>query len=136
MALGLNNLEAYNSAINQLLETIDIFKGLKAGKNWKPWQTGVICSTTTVFDFQADYLKRGHTFLLTARLIQGCLENLFGCIRYKNPTPDALEFRQALKTVSVAQYMMCPITGSYLEDDRRFLADYMQCDFQEQKEDG
>ncbi|KAK6184301.1 hypothetical protein SNE40_006799 [Patella caerulea] len=32
--------------------------------------------------------------------------------------------------------MKCRSTGSYLEDDRTFLADYMQCDFQEQQEDG
>ncbi|KAK6186664.1 hypothetical protein SNE40_005950 [Patella caerulea] len=136
MALSLNNLEAYNSAINHLRETIDIFKGLKVGKIWKPWQTGVILSTTSVFDLQADYLQRGHAFLLTGRLTQDCLENLFGCIPYKNPTPDALEFRQALQIVSVAQYMKCPRPESYLEDDRTFLADYMQHDFQEQQEDG
>ena len=45
-------------------------------------------------------------------------------MRRSNPTPDAIQFRQALKIVSVAQYMKCPEKAN-CEDDRQFLADFL-----------
>ena len=42
-----------------------------------------------------------------------------------NPTPDEFQFRQALKIISVAQYMRCPSSASYHEDEREFLADFL-----------
>ncbi|KAK3896209.1 hypothetical protein Pcinc_000131 [Petrolisthes cinctipes] len=43
----------------------------------------------------------------------------------KNPVPIALEFRQAIKVISVAQFLKCPSTGSYAEDEREFFAEFL-----------
>ncbi|KAK3883290.1 hypothetical protein Pcinc_012327 [Petrolisthes cinctipes] len=43
----------------------------------------------------------------------------------KNPVPTALEFRQTIKVISVAQFLKCPSTGSYAEDEREFLAEFL-----------
>ena len=125
-ALSNKNPLAYSGAIVHLKEAVSVFTDIKCGKSWKPWQAGVVISTTTILELQQEYLDRGHTFLLTARLTQDCLENLFSCVRTNNPTPDAAQFRQALKMISIAQYMKCPSSASYFEDDRQFLADFLE----------
>lgn len=43
----------------------------------------------------------------------------------KDPTPTALEFKQALKIITVAQFLKCPTHGSYEEDDCTFLAEFL-----------
>jgi len=124
-ALSKANTCAYEKAIRHLEETLVVFGGIECGKSWKPWQSGVILSTSSVLDIQRELLARGHHFVLTSRLTQDCLENLFGCVRFKNPVPNVLEFRQALKLITVAQFLKCPASGNYLEDDRSFLADFL-----------
>lgn len=75
-------------------------------REWKPLQTGVILSTTSIISLAGDLLDRGILeFLLTSRLTQGCIENLFSVVRSKNPVPTAREFKYALKTTTVAQYL-------------------------------
>ena len=125
-ALSRKNVNAYNKTIKHLEEAVAVFTDLKCGKQWKPWQAGVVLSTTTIMDLQKDHLaKMGHLYLLTGRLTQDCLENLFSCVRMNNPTPDAFQFRQALKIISVARYMRCPSSASYHEDEREFLVDFL-----------
>ena len=78
---------------------IKILTSVQIGKKaeWKPIQTGVIVSTTSVLEIQEDLLDNGHKFLLTSRLTQDCLENLFSSVCLKNPVPSPLEFKYALK---------------------------------------
>jgi len=63
--------------------------------------------------------------LLTARLTQDCVENLFSCVRSKNPVPTARECKYALKQITVAQYLKPTKSGNYEQDDREFLDDLL-----------
>lgn len=57
---------------------------MKIGKgDWKPCQTGVILTTTSVLSLAEELLDAGHTYLLTGRLTQDCLENLFSVVRLR-----------------------------------------------------
>ncbi|XP_013871919.1 uncharacterized protein LOC106523140 [Austrofundulus limnaeus] len=70
-------------------------------------------------------LDHGHEFVLTSRFTQDCLENLFSCIRQRNPVPTPVEFHQALKSVSVGQFLTTAQSGSYEEDDGSLLAEFL-----------
>lgn len=87
-------------------------------EQWKPVQTGVVLSTMSILDLQAELLAKGHTYVLTSRFFQDRLENLFGCICMRNPTSTALKFEQALKTngqalktITVTQFLTIMISG-------------------------
>ena len=119
------NREKYDEAVDFLRGVIRVFESLKIGKGeWKPIQTGVILSTTSVLDIAEELLEAGHKFLLTSRLTQDCLENLFSVVRLKKPVPSPLEFKYALKMISTAQFLTLPRSGSYQQDDGEFLADF------------
>ena len=62
--------------------------------------------------------------MLTSRLTQDCLENLFSVVRLKNPP---LAFKCALKNISIAQFLKPPggNHGNYQEDDREFAVDFL-----------
>ena len=94
MDLNRENSEKYKEAVDFLNSVIKLFSELKIGKpgHWKPVQTGVIMSTTSVINLQNELLDNGLQFLLKSRLTQECLENLLSTIRKKNPTPTALGF--------------------------------------------
>ena len=98
MALSKFRQSEYEKAIALLKSVINLFTGLKIGKKggWKPVQTGVILATQSILDIQNELLDRGHSFILTSRFSQDCLENLFSCVRLKNPIPSPIEFRYAL----------------------------------------
>lgn len=77
-------------------------------------QSGVRLSTQSVLDLQALFLlDNNYKFLLTARFTQDCLENLFSCVRSIQKVPTALQFKQNLKTICVAQYFTDVGKGSY-----------------------
>lgn len=127
MALSQHNQDAYEDAITHLHTTLWLMRNVLIGEkgHWKPVQAGVVLSTSSILDLQSELLSRGHSFVLTSRFSQDCLENLFGCIRIKNPVPTALQFKQALKCITVAQFLKCPSHSSYEEDDRAFLAEFL-----------
>lgn len=94
--------------------------------SWKPIQTGIILSTQSVLDI-AKELVEGDVirFLLTSRLTQDSLENLFSTVRMNNAVPTALEFRNALKIITVAQFIKTPRHSSYDISDSEYLANYL-----------
>lgn len=126
MALSKVKMDNYISA----LEFLDMFQqmigAMQVGSKaeWKPVQTGVILSTSAIVDIAADLLDQ-QDFLLTSRLTQDCLENLFSCVRSKNPVPTPREFKYALKVITAAQYLKQIGTGSYQQDDREYLGDLL-----------
>ena len=93
---------------------------------WKPIQTGIILATNNVISLSERILREGVAFLLTSRLTQDCLENLFSTVRKGNPIPTAIEFQKHLKIITIAQYLRTPKSGSYLDDDSTYLADYLE----------
>ena len=128
MGLSKLNPDKYDEAVTFLQDVIEIFKGLKVGRrgDWKPIQTGVILATTAVLSIADELLSAGHAFLLTSRLTQDCLENLFSSVRLRKPVPTPLEFKYALKLISNAQFLTLPRSGSYQQDDGEFLADFLE----------
>lgn len=82
-------------------------------------------ATSTILFIQQDMLAQGHMFVLTSRFTQDCLENLFSCIRQRNPVPTPVEFHRALRSVSVGQFLATVKSGSYQEDDNSLLADFL-----------
>ena len=127
LALSLCKPEKHDETITFLRDVIHIFKNLQfmgRGKNknkpvWKPIQTGVILSTTSMIHIQDLFLKqKNYKFLMTGRFTQDCLENLFSLVRAKQPIPTALQFKDNLKLISVSQYLKCKANSSYDVDDR------------------
>lgn len=78
-------------------------------------------------DIQEELLGAGYHFLLTSRLTQDCLENLFSVVRLKNPIPSPLELKFALKIISISQFLkpLGATHGSYQDDDRDFADDFL-----------
>ena len=96
--------------------------GEKGG--WKPVQAGVILSTNSILE-AADELLAISPFVLTSRFSQDCLENLFSTIRFKDPIPTPIEFKNALKLISVSQFLKTTSNSSYDVDDSDYLADFL-----------
>lgn len=131
MALSKFNKKEYHDTIKFLEEVIVVFRNLRiVGNNnkviWKPIQTGVILSTTSILNLQQKFLdEKKFKFLMTSRFTQDCLENLFSVIRTKQVVPTALQFKNNLKLVCVAQYLKKSSKGSYDVDDRDFLSGFL-----------
>lgn len=126
MALSKSNSAAYQSARAHLNEVIDVINVLSidARSAWKPVQTGIKLSTSSVLQL-ADSLLDSQPYLLTSRLTQDCLENLFSSVRLKDPTPSAKEFIWILKIITISQYLKSAEHGNYQQDDREYLADFL-----------
>ena len=82
MSLSRRKKDAYDAAINFLCSFMDMIAKLDIGDrgHWKPVQTGILMSTSFVINM-ADDILANQPFLLTSRLTQDCLENLFSCVR-------------------------------------------------------
>ena len=122
------NIEAYNEAITFLKDFMDLFATMEVGykKLWKPSQSGVLISTQSMLELQADLLeKKQYQFVLTSRFSQDCLENLFCVLRSKQLVPNAVQVKNNLKLICVSQYLKNSSTGSYDEDDRLFLSGFL-----------
>lgn len=123
VALGSHNVEKFNETIAFLHEVIELFVALKVGQagRWKPFQTAVIMSTTTIIQLTSFLLNHRHyDFFLPSRLTQDCIENLFSLVRMKNVIPNALQFKNNLKLISISQYMKSISNSNYEHDDREF----------------
>ena len=82
ITLNKNNIQKYDEEIAFLKQIVDVFFNISIGDGkWKPGQTGVILSTLAIISLSDELLARDLDFLLTARLTQDCLENLFSTIR-------------------------------------------------------
>lgn len=116
LALSKEKIEDYNKAIHHLQKTLNILKKMSIGKkgHWKPVQTGVLMATESILQLQ-DFLlnKRDYKFVLTSRFTQDCLENVFSLIRFKMPTPNALQVKQNLKLITISQISSCSKFTNY-----------------------
>ena len=85
-------------------------------------------STSGVLGIQEELLSIGYKFLLTSRLTQHCLKNLFSLVRLKNPIRSPLALKYALNSfVLIAQFLKQPhgYQGNYQEDDRNIAIDVL-----------
>jgi len=82
---------------------------------WKPIQTGLLMASKSLLDMHADFVQTGYyRFLLTSRLTQDALENLFSQIRGRGDShPTAVKFRHNLRLISISQFTKTPKNTSY-----------------------
>lgn len=128
VVLGKLHIEKFNESISFLYECIDLFTNLTIGNegHFKPIQKGMIIITTSILQLTNDLLeKRAFQFVLTGRMIQDYVENLFSVIRSKNPVPNALHFKNNLKLISVSLYKRPVSRGNYEEDDRDYVTGFL-----------
>ncbi|KAG8174688.1 hypothetical protein JTE90_024391 [Oedothorax gibbosus] len=94
-------------------------------ERWKPFQTGAILSTTSVLDMEKYYLEEKFKFLLISRFSQDSLENLFSVVRFRQSVLTALEFKNNLKLITIAQFMTKSTSTNYEQDDRELLSGFL-----------
>lgn len=133
MSLAMSEMdpEKHADAVDFLADVLDLFKALTIGKPgakpaWKPVQTGVLITTTAALALQNLYIsENGFRYLYLSRLTQDALENLFSVIRTKNPIPRPLQFKTALRTITLSQFFQPCRTGNYEMDDSQYLAEFI-----------
>lgn len=129
LALGKKNENVYNENIDFLNEIIDIFTTLKIGAagDFKPLQRGIVITTKSIIDL-TDYLitQKNFKYVLTSRVTQDCIENLFSQIRQKNVVPNPLQFINDLKFISTAMYMKHLNNSSYENDDQEYFSGFIE----------
>lgn len=129
LALSYAQIDKYDSAIADLTEFRSIARDMKIGSQhrWKPVQTGIVLSTSTVLSLTDTLLSHSEIkFIMTSRFTQDCLENLFSSVRLRNPTPTPIEFRNALKIITVAQFLKRSRHSSYDDDESSYLINYLE----------
>lgn len=95
----------FNETIEFLQSVIDLFRNMEIGKDkrFKPVQTGVMITTQSLIELTQYFINdREYLYVLGGRFTQDCVENLFSNIRHKFPIPNALQFKQSLKILSVS----------------------------------
>lgn len=106
-------------------EVISLFENMKIVGNdgsWKPVQTGIILTTMSVMQLQEHLLvKEGFFFVLLSRFGQDSLENFFSTLRMNNPVPSPREFKCALRSASLSQFMRPNPKGNYACSDGKAL---------------
>lgn len=112
LALRRSNVRVYEETITFLNDVIKLFEELQVknpnGKtSWKPIQTGVILSTSSILHLQDTFLSQKKYEYLLSRFTQECLGNLFSVLRLKQVIPKPLQFKNNLKLVCVSQYLKC-----------------------------
>jgi hypothetical protein len=91
------------------------FSSSSRQSSWKPIQTGILVSTQSLLDLFASLVASGsYNYLLTSRLTQDALENLFSQIRGRgNSHPTPVHFRHCLRLISISQFLAVPKHSSY-----------------------
>ena len=114
-------------ALNQLLTVIRDVK-FTGREGWKPIQMGIQLSTTTILDLHRNLVCNGtYNFLMSGRLTQDCVENLFSCIRGRGDShPSPVLFRHNLRVISLSQYMHIAPSSSYDVDDSVYFLDFLK----------
>lgn len=118
----------FESNIAFLQSVVELFQEIKIGhkSTFKPVQSGIIITTSSIIEL-TQYLvhERKYQYLLTGRLTQDYVENLFSTIRVKHPTPNALQFQQNLKLIAISQYLKSPQTSNYDKDEGQITGDFL-----------
>lgn len=127
--LALSNLIAEKSknCDDFLADFISLIRNINIGEEiapMKPVQRGMALSTASALNIKENLLVQNNfTFILMSGFTQDSLENLFSVVRYKNPVPTALEFKNALRVISLSQLLRNKKGGSYEMDNTVNLLD-------------
>lgn len=128
LALSKVDLSRYEEAVGILHLAQDTVRHMKMGmtSHWKPSQAGLLISTSVVLSLSEELLsKHRYKYVLTGRLNQDCLENIFSVLRLKKPIPNAYDVKCALKLICVGQFLHTPKSTSYDVDDSLHLVDLL-----------
>ena len=113
-----------------LEEMLEIIKDLAfdGKKTWKPVQAGIQLSTTVTLQLSQQVMSvHNLQYFLTGRLSQDPVENLFSQARGQGVMhPSCSAFRQALRLVTIAQYLHFSRNAAYEEDGCAYLIDYLR----------
>ena len=129
LALSKLSEEKHGETTAFLKQVIELFMNVKIGIKgaWKPIQTGVVTTTKSLLGLQDLLLNRkGVSFVMTSRFSQDALENLFSQVRFKNPTPSALEFKTNLRAITIAQFLTEKKNSNYQNDESDYRADFLK----------
>ncbi|XP_023233745.1 uncharacterized protein LOC111633412 [Centruroides sculpturatus] len=132
----LSNNSKHLQKLDEIIECLRKLIVLNKGK-CKPiciqgWIDNIIALKLLWSELHNDY---GFLYLLTRRLTQDCIENIFSIIRGKggnNVNPDATKFRSALKSVMVNQLFTASDDSNCEIDAATFLlthSDLLKCNF-------
>lgn len=81
-------------------------------------QTGIILTTMSAMQLQEHLVvKEKFLFVLLSRFGQDALENFFTTLRMKNAVPSPREFKFALRSVTLSQFLRPNPRGSYACSD-------------------
>lgn len=91
----------------QISDTLAAMSVVSARMQWFPIQRGVQLTTQAILGLHQDLVMTGqYKYLLTGRLNTDTIENLFSQIRSAVvKTPDPVQFKQALRLVTISQYL-------------------------------
>lgn len=113
-----------------LTEMLEVIRGLSfdGKQTWKPIQAGIQLSTTVALQLSEQMMScHNLQYFLTGRLSQDPVENLFSQARGQGVMhPSCSVFRQALRLITVAQYLHVNKESSYEEDGCTYLVDYLK----------
>ncbi|KFM75610.1 Transposable element P transposase, partial [Stegodyphus mimosarum] len=124
-----------NKKIELLFEFINVVQLVEIGKGWKPLHTGLILSTLSAIQLAEACFLNDFQFVLTSRLTQDALENVFSQIRRKaGLRPSALQAVKALKLICLSQFISDIKNSSYATDSDIYLLNYAKDEFEFLKE--
>lgn len=127
LAMSELSIAKHEEAIAFLEEVVTLFGKITIQKpgecsSWKPVQTGVLLATQSALQLQEVYLKNyGFNFFFLSRLSQDALENFFSVVRQKHPIPRALEFKVALRLITLSTFFTPVSSGNYEINDCNYL---------------
>lgn len=110
-----------------LLKIITITENTVFGQGWKPLNAGIIMSTLSIIGICETLFHNSFDFVLSHRLTQDAIENIFSQIRRKaGATPTAFQCLQALKLISTSQFISDVNRSNYCNDNDIFLIDFFK----------
>lgn len=107
---------------------LQMFRGIQIGEKdiWKPLNYGMTIANLTICDICYELLKEGgYDFLLTHRLNQDAVENIFSQIRKKaGSVPKVSQCLTAIKGITVSQFVSEVKRSNYHNGSDLMLLDY------------
>lgn len=125
-ALSRKNKDAYQSAIETLRSFKNFIYGCSVGEKhyWKPWQASMIMVTDSVLRLQDYFLDRNYEYICMGRFTQDCVENIFSLIRTKHKCPRAIQAKDALRLLTLGQFLDEIENSSYENDPKEWLLNF------------
>ena len=116
-ALGVHENEQIN-VLNKMLDLVNKMYFGKDSLKKKPFQTGIIVSIKATLDLYEELKTEGFSFLLTSRLNQDSLENVFSQLRAlggNNTHPSSVQTINRIRTLCLSKNVNEIVSNSSVE---------------------